>query len=97
MYLSQMCDICYKWPVLGQVQKWLKKIQKIADLLRFFVFYVNNLPLVSAITEIFLCILPKFSMLVSNDQFSDNPVNTKQLYSIYSTSAQRLWRWSNIV
>ena len=42
------------------------------NLLRFFAFYVNNLTLGHDKLKICSCILPKFVMHVSSDQFSDN-------------------------
>ena len=45
---------------------------KMADLLRFFAYHVNNLTLCARyIWKVFLCILFKFVMHVTNEQFSD--------------------------
>ena len=44
---------------------------KMADLLRFFTFYVNNLTCGRDNLKSFLRILFKFVMHVTNDQFSD--------------------------
>ena len=44
---------------------------KMADLMRFFAFYVNNLTCGRDKLESFSCILPKFVMHVTSDQFSD--------------------------
>ena len=43
---------------------------KMADLLRFFAFYVNNFTLLARL-EKFLCILFKFVLRVTNKEFSD--------------------------
>ena len=48
-----------------------EKKKKMADLLRFFTFYVNNLTLWANNLKSFSHILFKFVMHVTNDQFSD--------------------------
>ena len=41
--------------------------------------------------------IPNIMLLRKFHDEIDNPVNTKHLYNIYATPAQRLRRWSNIL